>query len=69
MSRLVSDNSKYQYEHKLNCFLDQVRSTLAPKELTLLTEVINEWHAASSLNELLVNWKKYHTLLQTLLQQ
>ena len=69
MSRLVSDNSKYQYEHKLNCFLDQARSTLASKELTLLTEVINEWHAASSLNELLVNWKKYHTLLQTLLQQ
>ncbi|CAF4657786.1 unnamed protein product, partial [Rotaria sp. Silwood2] len=64
MTKLATDNLNYIYEHKLNCFLNQARNTLVPKDFTLLTEVINEWHAASSLNELLRKWKTHHKSLQ-----
>ncbi|CAF5164186.1 unnamed protein product [Rotaria magnacalcarata] len=58
------NNLNYKYEHKLNCFLDQTRNTLVPKDFSLLTEVITEWHAASSFNELLIQWKRHHKSFQ-----
>ncbi|CAF4881721.1 unnamed protein product, partial [Rotaria sp. Silwood2] len=60
MIQSVNDN----YKHDINStrFLNNARTALVPKDFNLLTEVINEWHAASSLNDLELQWKRYHKL-------
>ncbi|CAF5024354.1 unnamed protein product, partial [Rotaria magnacalcarata] len=48
-------------------FKQEIRSSYEAtqqQDFSLLTEVITEWHAASSFNELLIQWKKHHKSFQ-----
>ncbi|CAF4520684.1 unnamed protein product [Rotaria sp. Silwood2] len=53
------DNHYYNHDIKTARFLDQVRTTLAPKDFNLFKEVINEWLTSSSYKGLELKWKHY----------
>jgi hypothetical protein len=40
-----------------NCFLDNARRSLSSKDFHLLSEILSEWHSASSLLNLCAKWK------------
>ena len=57
---IMALQSNANYDIKATQFLNSVSNVLSEKDLALLSQIISEWHTASTLNDLLLNWKIFH---------